>query len=292
MDKKINSGSPRTGWCMLGLGSTQKHRERKMNNYMKNASRPIVLATALAVSAPGYAGIDNVTALANALTIQGASFNQKKGQLQVFLSGYTGPLQVSSYSDNTIVVFLPPNVAPGSYVLSLGKSADDVNAEDFFLTLGVQGEKGDTGDTGATGPQGATGATGPQGATGAQGTKGDTGATGGQGPQGVKGDTGATGGQGPQGVKGDTGATGGQGPQGVKGDTGATGGQGAQGVKGDTGTTGGQGPQGVKGDTGATGGAGPQSVEGGTGANGAPRPPGDARVFASHKGKTKQTTRP
>jgi len=215
-----------------------------MNNYMKNAIRPIVLATALALSAPAYAGIDNVTALANALTIQGASFNQKKGQLQVFLSGYTGPLQVSSYSDNTIVVFLPPNVAPGSYVLSLGKSADDVNAEDFFLTLGVQGEKGDTGDTGATGPQGATGATGPQGATGAQGTKGDTGATGGQGPQGVKGDTGATGGQGPQGVKGDTGATGGSGPQGVKGDTGATGGSGPQGVKGDTGATGAQGPQG------------------------------------------------
>src|SRR5258706_6604335 len=115
MDKKINSASPRTGWCMLGLGSTQKHRERKMNNYMKNAIRPIVLATALALSAPAYAGIDNVTPLANALTIQGASFNQKKDQLQRFLSGYTRRLQDSGYSDNTIVGCLPPNVAPGNY---------------------------------------------------------------------------------------------------------------------------------------------------------------------------------
>src|SRR5258708_21808795 len=122
-----------------------------MNAKMKNGMKAVVLATALALSVPTYAAtnIDSVTVLANAVTLHGASFIQKKAQLQLFLSGHAAPLLISSYADDTIVAFLPANVAPGSYVLTLGKTIDDANAEDFFLTLGVQGAKGDTGATGA-----------------------------------------------------------------------------------------------------------------------------------------------
>ena len=64
-----------------------------MNTNLKNATKAIALATALALSVPTYAAtdIDSVTAFANAVTIHGANFIKKKGRLQVFLSGYTAP---------------------------------------------------------------------------------------------------------------------------------------------------------------------------------------------------------
>lgn len=196
--------------------------------------RPIVLATALALSAPLFAAdkgpvITSVAEVANTITIRGASFNQAKGPLQVFVSGFDTPLLVSSYADDTIVALLPANIAPGSYLLSLvNKHAGD----DLAFTLGVQGSKGEKGETGGIGPQG------PQGNTGGIGPQGPQGNTGGIGPQGPQGTTGGIGPQGPQGN------TGGIGPQGPKGDKGETGGLGPEGPKGDKGDTGGVGPQG------------------------------------------------
>jgi Collagen triple helix repeat (20 copies)/IPT/TIG domain len=225
----------------------------------------VVLAAALALSAPAFADdssspiVNSITEVGNALTINGAGFNQRKGQLQVYLSGFNAPLVVSSYSDTRIVAFLPANVPGGSYVLSLvntktkdaavnnnNNGNNDSSGDDFYVTLGIQGAKGDTGPAGPAGPQGPAGSI----------TKGDTGSTGPQGPAGPAGPMGAQGPAGPQGAQG------GQGPQGVMGPSGATGAPGATGptgANGATGAAGPQGPQGLPGDT------GPQGVKGDAG---------------------------
>ena len=220
--------------------------------------RPLCIATSLVFASlaslphaafaanPNAAVIDSAAAdaaLVN-LTLRGSHFSAVR-RLTLTLSGVPQPLPIVSSSDQVLVALLPPAIAPGTYLVTLG--SDPGNQDDFFVTLGAVGA---TGATGPAGPQGATGATGPMGAAGATGA---TGAQGAAGPTGPKGDTGA---MGPTGAKGDTGAIG---PTGPKGDTGATG---PTGPKGDTGAIGATGPTGAKGDTGATGPTGPQGPAG------------------------------
>ena len=155
----------------------------------------VLAAIATGASAgPKDVVIESVTPGANLITVHGVNFNQKKGALRVFLSGYDSPLLVSSYGDDEIVAFLPPGALPGSYMVSLVPSdrqgTDDDRGDDFFFTLGAQGEPGDKGDpgpAGPAGPQGATGATGPAGAPGIQGPAGLQGPAGPQGAVGPQG---------------------------------------------------------------------------------------------------------
>jgi hypothetical protein len=191
------------------------------------ATRSSALAVACSTFASGLfaasVNIASVSVESGLVTIRGANLTAT-GLPEVRLSGHLLALPVTASSSEEIVAQLPAGVAAGSYLITLGKAADD--RHEFYITLGIAGPQGPKGDTGAQGPKGDTGATGPQGPQGAQGVKGDTGEAG---TTGATGATGATGPQGPQGIqgpKGDTGAAGPQGPQGIqgpKGDTGATG---------------------------------------------------------------------
>ncbi len=187
--------------------------------------KSIALAVALAVSAPAFAddnkpAISSITETANAVTIHGIKFLQKKGQLQVMLSGFLAPLMVSSYTDTAIVAFLPAGVTDGTYVLSLVKSRgdggdDSSGGDDFFFTLGAQGLKGDKGDKGDAGPPGPMGQTGLKGDAGPPGAQGAAGTPGANGKDGSPGATGAQGPTGPQGEQGPAGPEGPQGPAGT-----------------------------------------------------------------------------
>src|SRR5712691_10342292 len=181
---------------------------------------------------------------------------------QVFLGDTE--LEVSTFSDTTIVATQPSAAVPGTYALRTttwfggekrSRALRGVNSG-FMVTLGATGPQCPAGAPGAPGAQGPQGPAGP---AGAQGPQGPDGATGAPGPQGPPGATGAPGAQGPQGPAGATGAPGAQGPQGPAGATGAPG---PQGLPGATGATGAQGPQGLPGATGATGAQGPQGPAG------------------------------
>jgi len=104
---------------------------------------------------------------------------------------------------STGVDVLLPDMAPGSYLLTLTVGSGGAQrSDDFWVALGAIGPQGPAGPAGATGPQGSAGATGqqglagpagPQGATGAQGPVGPAGAVGPQGPAGPQGSPGSAG---------------------------------------------------------------------------------------------------
>ena len=71
----------------------------------------------LCLAGPAFADektpiINSVTEAATSVTIQGANFTQKKGQLQAFLSRFATPLSVLTYTHTTIVALLPANGTP------------------------------------------------------------------------------------------------------------------------------------------------------------------------------------
>jgi len=115
-------------------------------------------------------------------------------------------LVVQSWNREEIVVILPSDVGPGSYLLTVTVPTHRKWIP-LIASLGIT--------LGAEGPQGEPGPVGPQ------GPKGDKGDQGIQGPQGLKGD------KGDQGIQGVPGPIGPQGPQGEKGATGDTGPSGA-----------------------------------------------------------------
>jgi hypothetical protein len=108
-------------------------------------------------------------------------------------------LVVQSWNREEIVVILPSDVGPGSYLLTVTVPTHRKWIP-LIASLGIT--------LGAEGPQGEPGPVGPQ---GAKGDKGDQGI---QGPQGLKGDPGPQGPQGATGVQGPVGPTGPQGPPG------------------------------------------------------------------------------
>ncbi len=152
--------------------------------------------------------------VAGTLTIEGANFSP--APIGVTLGIY-GALTVTSATTTHVVATLPPNVAAGTYLLTL-TTAYVGYSEEFWVTLGAQGAPGPQGPPGPTGPAGAkgdTGVAGPPGPTGPPGPKGDTGATGATGAPGGVGPAGPPGQTGQTGAKGDKGDTGPQGPPGV-----------------------------------------------------------------------------
>lgn len=224
-------------------------------------ARPLVVAVSLALlplatlptsalaQSKTHAQVDSISTDTTQLqvTLRGSNFSTVKS-LKLFMSGVSQPLPILSMTDQVLIALLPTNIAPGTYLATVGNGngADDT---DFFFTFGAIGAQGPTGPTGPAGPAGPTGANGATGATGLAGAAGPTGATG------AAGATGATGAQGP------AGATGAQGPVGATGAQGPVGATGAQGPAGPTGATGAQGPAGPAGTTGQIAGT---SVTGGT----------------------------
>jgi hypothetical protein len=87
------------------------------------------------------------------------------------------PLQVVSFSPTLVVVGLPAEVKPGSYLLTLERGGHAEKTATFDATLGANGPKGDNGDAGAQGPAGTPGPAGPQGAAGPPGPPGVGGGT-------------------------------------------------------------------------------------------------------------------
>jgi Collagen triple helix repeat (20 copies) len=167
------------------------------------------------------------------LALEGAGFGVDPGR--VTLNGESLP--VLFWSDNQILVQLPPGSRPGSYLISVfrprynenrGKEGGPEQETTFVATIGAvgpQGERGEPGPRGGTGPQGepgVQGVPGPVGAIGPRGPKGEVGPTGATGPQGVTGATGPIGAQGPIGPTGLQGLVGPIGPQGPAGPTGAS----------------------------------------------------------------------
>ncbi|MGH9760985.1 MAG: hypothetical protein ACREAC_09085, partial [Blastocatellia bacterium] len=245
----------------------------------------------------------------NHIQIYGNNFEAAKPAVK--LADQT--LKVISFSGTLITAALPPDIAPGTYSLSVSFGNGIHDNAVFEVTIGALGPQGPAGPQGTQGPVGPTGASGqqgPQGPTGPPGPKGDTGATGAIGPQGQ---------QGTAGSQGATGAAGPQGPEGAPGltnrgnwnsgtpysvddavsDNGqfwlalavntdsepspsnpnwqllaAQGSEGLQGATGPAGATGAQGP------AGSVGPVGPQGPQGLTGPAGPPGPTPDLSNYA------------
>jgi len=177
---------------------------------------------------------------------------------------YCETITVGANSIKQIIAILPPNQAPGTYLLRLTNTIGQAN---HTITIGAVGERGLqglrglAGNDGERGPQGRAGIDGisPITTRGPKGDKGDNGSQGLRGLAGNNGNEGADGATGSQGLKGDTGIKGSQGIAGNNGNDGARGSQGlkgATGARGSQGATGARGSQGLKGLTGATGPAG------------------------------------
>lgn len=116
------------------------------------------------------------------------------------------PLAVIAHDDSEIVVAIPADVTPGTYLVNVSKGNGTSKQDSFnvaFGTQGPQGEQGVPGPQGAPGNDGAPGPTGPRGPAGPAGPVGATGATGAQGPRGEAGAAGAQGATGPQGPAGE-----------------------------------------------------------------------------------------
>ena len=146
-------------------------------------------------------------------------------------------LRVIAASSEIIHAFLPSDIEPASYVLTVNRGRGD-NATATFIVAIVGPGDGQPGPTGPEGPQGEIGPTGPTGAQGPQGEIGPVGPTGPQGPQGESGAPGSTGLQGSPGPQGEPGPTGPQGAQGATGSPGAPGATGPQGATGAVGVSG------------------------------------------------------
>lgn len=125
------------------------------------------LATAFAQTNPPDPVINSAKTDTNLtqLSINGSNF----GVIAPAVVLGNAPLQVATYTDTTVVAFLPANLAAGSYALSLTRSSVPQKTATFDLTLGAQGPAGPAGPTGPTGAQGPQGIQGQQGLTGPQG---------------------------------------------------------------------------------------------------------------------------
>jgi hypothetical protein len=120
---------------------------------------------------------------AETLLIQGQYFVwANDGAPVVTLAGT--PLAVLSLTEVEILAQLPPDLAPGGYLLEVSRGNSSVQNGTFALTVGAVGPQG---PPGPEGPRGPVGNTGPQGLTGPPGPQGETGETGPEGPQGPKG---------------------------------------------------------------------------------------------------------
>ncbi len=114
------------------------------------------------------------------------------------------PLRVIDASPTIIHAFVPREIAPASYVLTVYRGRGDKATATFIVAIAGPGD-GQPGEPGPTGPQGETG---PTGATGPQGPIGEIGPVGATGPQGPQGEAGAVGPTGPQGATGAAGVSG------------------------------------------------------------------------------------
>jgi hypothetical protein len=131
------------------------------------------------------------------MTIAGENFGSTTPTVR--LEGKQLVVESFSSATQTIVAFLPAELNPGTYLLTVTTGGGSSNTTESDITIGAvgppgpKGDKGDKGDTGAIGPQGIQG---PQGEIGPQGPQGPAG------PQGLQGPTGPIGPQGPQGPAG------------------------------------------------------------------------------------------
>jgi hypothetical protein len=182
----------------------------------------------------------DVDAPTRAVLVEGHRFGNRTGY--ALLQGSSGTvlaqLTTGSWTDDFIVAFLPPQLQPGTYRLTIVKGRNgkaglerldkaDNYADEIDFTWGAQGPAGPAGPRGLAGPKGDPGTVGPAGVAGPAGPAG---------PVGPKGDTGAQGVAGPVGPQGPQGATGSVGPTGAIGPIGPAGPQGAAGAQGPAGT--------------------------------------------------------
>jgi len=140
-------------------------------------------------------------------TVYGRHFGHTPGR--VLLAGSRGSvyayLIVATWTNEQLVVFLPPGLDAGTYFLRITchvHGGDSGEMADATLVVGSEGPPGPRGDRGATGAAGASGLQGPSGPQGPPGPPGPAGAPGPAGPQGPMGPVG------PQGLQGQPGAPG------------------------------------------------------------------------------------
>jgi hypothetical protein len=227
---------------------------------------------------------------AERLTIRGLYFGRSTPR--VTLGG--DELTVLNSSTFQILAALPPEIEPGSYLLTVCQCHRGKRSSTFYLTIGAIGPPGPTGPQGPEGQQGLPGPQGLQGPTGPEGARGPTGPKGlsWRGPWdaaaqyrldeavshagsawmakqenvGVIPAEGAVwsllASRGLQGVDGP------QGPIGPQGPTGPQGPAGPEGAMGPVGPMGPAGPQGAVGPTGPQGPAGPPGPQGPPGTGG------------------------
>jgi Collagen triple helix repeat (20 copies) len=217
---------------------------------LKNAGLVLFMGTLSGVMFAGPAGatvplIESVTINSTSAEMTVRGVNLAGPNVAVDL-GFFGKLQKVSANSSTIVVKLPVDVPPGTYLLQLTTGAL-LGFDEFWVTIGGGGATGPAGPAGPAGPTGPAGPIGPTGPTGAIGPSGPAGAPGPMGPVGPAGPVGAQGASGPQGVPGVPG------PQGPAGPAGADGAQGPQGPAGVQGAVGPTGPAGADGQPGAQG---------------------------------------
>jgi hypothetical protein len=150
------------------------------------------------------------------LVVTSALVNLEEGVLTVSGSGFVvhrhrGPwvtlagvsLTLVSVSDNEITAALPPDLAPGTYVLTISRGPSPVVSAQMDLTIGGVGPAGEPGPEGPPGEPGLAGEPGPPGPPGEMGPQGPPGPPGPPGPQGDAGPAGPPGPEGPQGPPGE-----------------------------------------------------------------------------------------
>lgn len=140
-------------------------------------SSQVLAAITLTSATPDY---DNGT-----LTITGADLTKGPRAPQVYLG--TSALTVTSSSNSQIQASLPPNVAPGTYLLTVTNGPGNAQLDELWITLGTAGPAGPAGAAGPAGSTGPAGPAGPQGPAGPAGPQGPAGPAGPQGPQGPAG---------------------------------------------------------------------------------------------------------
>jgi hypothetical protein len=103
------------------------------------------------------------------LIISGKNFGTTIGHVQLNLSDMT----VASWTDTQIIIFLPPNILPASYLLTVNAGAPSGQSASMDgVAIGAVGPTGPIGPIGPIGPAGPMGLTGPMGPTGPPGPAG------------------------------------------------------------------------------------------------------------------------
>jgi len=85
-------------------------------------------------------------------------------------------LTVASFGPDEVLAVLPPDIAPGAYLLTVRRGPDARRSDAFDVTIGAVGPEG---PAGPTGPRGPAGPMGEKGDPGEKGDDGDPGAPGG-----------------------------------------------------------------------------------------------------------------